>query len=112
MFQLFQTMSVDSSESASASEGVYDDLEYLNLIFQVFQLKGKIIMFCLILIFLMFPMEQERRGSDTEQSNLDHQSSSSMESNLEVLMILGINTNLNDLQSNMEVFEENPSAFQ
>ena len=32
----FQTMSVDSSESASASEGVYDDLEYLNLIFQVF----------------------------------------------------------------------------
>ena len=34
----FQTMSVDSSESASASEGVYDDLEYLNLIFQVFQL--------------------------------------------------------------------------
>ena len=31
-------MSVDSSESASASEGVYDDLEYLNLIFQVVQL--------------------------------------------------------------------------
>ena len=30
-------MSVDSSESASASEGVYDDLEYLNLIFQVFK---------------------------------------------------------------------------
>ena len=29
-------MSVDSSESASASDGVYDDLEYLNLIFQVF----------------------------------------------------------------------------
>ena len=27
---------------------------------------------------------QERRGSDTEHSNLDHQSSSSMESNLEV----------------------------
>ena len=34
---IFQTMSVDSSESASASEGVYDDLEYLNLIFQVFK---------------------------------------------------------------------------
>ena len=33
--RVFQTMSVDSSESASASDGVYDDLEYLNLIFQV-----------------------------------------------------------------------------
>ena len=30
-----QTMSMDSSESASASESAYDDLEYLNLIFQV-----------------------------------------------------------------------------
>ena len=35
----FQTMSVDSSESASASDGVYDDLEYLNLIYQVFRKK-------------------------------------------------------------------------
>ena len=80
-------MSVDSSESASASDGVYDDLEYLNLIFQVcckiltFQVIRQLELSCNI--FLL----QDRRGSDTEQSNLDHQSSSSMESNLEVVSI-------------------------
>ena len=80
-------MSVDSSESASASDGVYDDLEYLNLIFQVFckiltfQVLRQLKLSCNI--FLL----QDRRGSDTEQSNLDHQSSSSMESNLEVVFI-------------------------
>ena len=40
-------------------------------------------------------MEQERRGSDTEQSNLDHQSSSSMESNLEVKTLSENNENEN-----------------
>ena len=40
--------------------------------------------FSILVVFLISTVSKERRGSDTEQSNMGHQSSSSMESNLEV----------------------------